>query len=104
MDIVQKRIALVGNINNPETLFAKEPEDVRAEVVKNLEAGVPLIGPECAIPLQTTIEKPPSNPRKPYKNGTGPRCKRQFRCSIFVPMLWSILELPNSPDTSLHST
>ena len=56
MDIVQKRIALVGNINNPETLFAKEPEDVKAEVVKNLDAGVPLIGPECAIPLQTTIE------------------------------------------------
>ena len=56
MDIVKERIALVGNINNPETLFAKEPEDVSAEVVKNLEAGVPLIGPECAIPLQTTIE------------------------------------------------
>ena len=56
MDIVKERIALVGNINNPETLFAKEPEDVKAEVVKNLEAGVPLIGPECAIPLQTTIE------------------------------------------------
>ena len=56
MDIVKKRIALVGNINNPETLFSKAPEDVHAEVVKNLEAGVPLIGPECAIPLQTTIE------------------------------------------------
>ena len=56
MEIVQERIALVGNINNPETLFAKEPGDVKAEVVKNLEAGVPLIGPECAIPLQTTIE------------------------------------------------
>ena len=25
---------LVGNINNPETLFSKEPEDVKAEVVK----------------------------------------------------------------------
>ena len=56
MDIIQERIALVGNINNPETLFSKEPEDVKAEVVKNLDAGVPLIGPECAIPLQTTIE------------------------------------------------
>ena len=56
MDIIQERIALVGNINNPETLFAKDPEDVNAEDLKNLEAGVPLIGPECAIPLQTTIE------------------------------------------------
>ena len=54
--IVRDRIALVGNINNPETLFAKGPETVGAEVVRNLEAGVQLIGPECAIPLQTSIE------------------------------------------------
>ncbi len=56
MDIVDGRIALVGNINNPETLFAKGPEEVRAEVIENLEAGVQMIGPECAIPLQTPIE------------------------------------------------
>jgi [methyl-Co(III) methanol-specific corrinoid protein]:coenzyme M methyltransferase len=29
---------------------------VRQEVYKNLDAGVQLVGPECAIPLQTTIE------------------------------------------------
>ncbi len=56
MEAVANRIALVGNINNPETLFAKEPEDVRQEVLGNLEAEVQLIGPECAIPLQTAIE------------------------------------------------
>ncbi|MEE2658795.1 MAG: MtaA/CmuA family methyltransferase [Candidatus Latescibacterota bacterium] len=56
MEIVNGRISLVGNINNPETLFAKGPEDVHAEVVRNLEMGVQLIGPECAIPLQTSIE------------------------------------------------
>ena len=56
MDVVKERISLVGNINNPETLFAKGPEEVCAEVTKNLEAGVQLIGPECAIPLQTAIE------------------------------------------------
>lgn len=54
--VMQKRIALVGNINNPETLFAKGPEEVRQEVYKNLDAGVELVGPECAIPLQTSIE------------------------------------------------
>ena len=48
--------ALVGNVNNPETLYARGPEAVREEVVRNLEAGVQLIGPECAIPLQTSIE------------------------------------------------
>ncbi len=63
MDVVKERISLIGNINNPETLFAKGPEEVRAEVVKNLEAGVQLIGPECAIPLQTAIENLTEIPR-----------------------------------------
>ncbi len=53
---VNGKISLVGNINNPETLFSKSPEDVRREVYANLDAGVQLVGPECAIPLQTTIE------------------------------------------------
>ena len=56
MEVVKERISLVGNINNPETLFSKGPEDVRGEVYKNLESGVQLVGPECAIPLQTAIE------------------------------------------------
>jgi MtaA/CmuA family methyltransferase len=56
MDIVGNRIGLVGNINNPETLYAKGPDAVRAEVLRALEAGVPMVGPECAIPLQTPIE------------------------------------------------
>ena len=53
---VSDRISLVGNINNPETLYSKGPEEVRDEVIKNLDAGVQLVGPECAIPLQTPIE------------------------------------------------
>ena len=56
MDVVEERISLVGNINNPETLFARGPEEVHGEVVANLDAGVQLVGPECAIPLQTAIE------------------------------------------------
>ena len=56
MEVVKERISLVGNINNPETLFAKGIDVVREEVIGNLDAGVQLIGPECAIPLQTTIE------------------------------------------------
>jgi len=56
MDIVGDRISLVGNINNPETLFSRHEEEVTEEVVKNLDAGVQLVGPECAIPLQTSIE------------------------------------------------
>jgi [methyl-Co(III) methanol-specific corrinoid protein]:coenzyme M methyltransferase len=56
MDAVQNKIALVGNINNPQTLYSKGTEDVRAEVYRALDAGVQLIAPECAIPLATKFE------------------------------------------------
>jgi MtaA/CmuA family methyltransferase len=63
MKIVKNRISLVGNINNPETLYSKGPEEVRREVYKNLEAGVQLVGPECAVPLQTQIDNLKEIPR-----------------------------------------
>jgi [methyl-Co(III) methanol-specific corrinoid protein]:coenzyme M methyltransferase len=63
VEAVDGGIALVGNINNPETLYAKGPKDVRTEVYRNLDAGVQLIAPECAIPLQTTIENLKEIPR-----------------------------------------
>ncbi len=56
MDAVEGKITLVGNVNNPETLYARGPEEVRAEVVRCLEAGVQMIAPECAIPLSTKLE------------------------------------------------
>jgi MtaA/CmuA family methyltransferase len=56
MDAVDGGIRLVGNVNNPETLFARGPEEVKAEVIANLEAGVHMVGPECACPLQTPLE------------------------------------------------
>tara|TARA_Y100000590_G_scaffold150933_1_gene173351 strand:+ start:52 stop:351 length:300 start_codon:yes stop_codon:yes gene_type:complete len=56
MDTVEGRISLVGNINNPETLYSRTPDEVRQEVTRNLNAGVQMVGPECAIPLQTPIE------------------------------------------------
>jgi [methyl-Co(III) methanol-specific corrinoid protein]:coenzyme M methyltransferase len=55
MAIMCNRIALVGNINNPVTLLRKGPEQVREEVWNCLRAGVQLIGPECAVPLQTPV-------------------------------------------------
>ena len=56
MAICKDRISLVGNVNNPETLYSKGAEAVSAEVCANLDSHVELIGPECAIPLQTPIE------------------------------------------------
>ena len=56
MDAVSDKIALIGNINNPETLYSKDTEDVKKEVFECLNAGVQLIAPECAIPLKTKAE------------------------------------------------
>ena len=54
--IVGDRIGLVGNINNPVTLYSKGPEEVREEVYKCMDAGIDMIAPECAIPLATKLE------------------------------------------------
>lgn len=56
MDIVNGRIRLVGNINNPETLYARGPKEVRKEVYACMDAGVQMVAPECAVPLATKLE------------------------------------------------
>lgn len=50
------RIALTGNINNPQTLLHGGPDDVAAEVEECLRVGIEIIGPECAVPLATPTE------------------------------------------------
>jgi [methyl-Co(III) methanol-specific corrinoid protein]:coenzyme M methyltransferase len=51
----QGKIKLAGNINNPVTLYARGPAEVRFEAQRAIDAGVHIIAPECAVPLQTTI-------------------------------------------------
>ena len=63
MEAVDGGISLVGNINNPETLFARGPEEVSEEVHRNLEQGIHMVGPECAVPLQASIENLKAIPR-----------------------------------------
>ena len=53
---VGDRMALVGNVNNPEVLYQGSPDDVRRQVRYAVEAGVDMIGPECAIPLATPLK------------------------------------------------
>lgn len=53
---VGKRICLLGNVNNAQTLFQGKPEDVRKQVRYAIEAGVDIIAPECAIPLATPMQ------------------------------------------------
>jgi [methyl-Co(III) methanol-specific corrinoid protein]:coenzyme M methyltransferase len=56
VETVGHRMSLVGNLNNPKTLFQGTPEDVYNQARYSIEAGVNIIGPECAIPLTTPME------------------------------------------------
>ena len=53
---VGSQISLVGNVNNPQVLFQGTPEDVYKQARYAIDAGVHIIGPECAIPLSTPLE------------------------------------------------
>ena len=50
------RMSLMGNVNNPEALLNGTPEEVAAQTRYAIEAGVNVVGPECAIPLRTPLE------------------------------------------------
>jgi [methyl-Co(III) methanol-specific corrinoid protein]:coenzyme M methyltransferase len=49
-------VSLVGNVNNPEVLYQGTPDDVYKQVRYAVDAGMNIIGPECAIPLSTPME------------------------------------------------
>ena len=53
---VDGRISLMGNLNNPETLLNGTADEVAEQTRYAVEAGVQVIGPECAIPLRTPLE------------------------------------------------
>lgn len=53
---VGDRMCMVGNVNNPRVLYQGTPEDVYQQVRYAVDAGVDIIGPECAIPLATPLE------------------------------------------------
>jgi len=52
MSAVDEKMLLTGCINNPKVLLNGTPEDVRKQVTEVVNAGVPLISPECAIPCR----------------------------------------------------
>ncbi len=53
---VGDKMVLIGNVNNPQALLQGAPEDVYRQARYAIEAGVEIIGPECAIPLSTPLE------------------------------------------------
>ncbi len=50
-----EELALMGGVNNPKTLASGDVEGVSREVVEALEAGIDIIGPECAVPLDAPL-------------------------------------------------
>jgi len=55
VQVVSHEISLVGNIANKDILFGGTPEDVYHQARYSMEAGVDILAPECAVPLQTSI-------------------------------------------------
>jgi [methyl-Co(III) methanol-specific corrinoid protein]:coenzyme M methyltransferase len=49
-------MSLMGGVNNPQTLFCGKPSEVEKEVREAIEAGIDIVGPECAVPLLTPLE------------------------------------------------
>ena len=53
---VGHRMSLVGCINNAQVLYQGTPDDAYKQARYAIEAGVNIIGPECAIPLATPLD------------------------------------------------
>jgi [methyl-Co(III) methanol-specific corrinoid protein]:coenzyme M methyltransferase len=51
VEIAAGRLRLVGNVNNPDTLYLGKQEQIDREVRYALAAGVAVVGPECAVPV-----------------------------------------------------
>jgi len=50
------RISLVGNVSNIQALYSGTPDLVAEQTRYALDAGVQIVGPECAVPLRTPLE------------------------------------------------
>ncbi len=49
------KLSLMGGIGNLDTLY-KTPADVRMQTREATQAGINIIGPECAVPLDVKVE------------------------------------------------
>ena len=55
VEVINRDISLVGNIANRGVLLGGTPEDVYKQACYSIEAGVDVLAPECAVPLQTPL-------------------------------------------------
>jgi [methyl-Co(III) methanol-specific corrinoid protein]:coenzyme M methyltransferase len=54
-ELAGDELSLMGGIGNLDTLY-KTPDDVRKQAKEAAEAGINIIGPECAVPLDVKVE------------------------------------------------
>jgi len=55
VQVVNREMSLIGNIANKNVLFGGTPEDVYKQARYSIGAGVDILAPECAVPLQTPL-------------------------------------------------
>ena len=54
-ELAGDRLALMGGVNDPVTLASGDVDGVRREVRAALDAGIDIIAPECAVPLDAPL-------------------------------------------------
>ena len=55
-ELAGDKLSLMGGVSNIESLYSGTREDVRRQVQDALSAGINIIGPECAVPLNANLE------------------------------------------------
>jgi [methyl-Co(III) methanol-specific corrinoid protein]:coenzyme M methyltransferase len=53
---INREMSLIGNVANKDILFGGTPEEVYKQARYGIEAGIDILAPECAVPLQTPIQ------------------------------------------------
>jgi MtaA/CmuA family methyltransferase len=49
-------IALAGGTNNPQLLLSGSEKDIIKDIEEKIKTGIEIIGPECAVPLDTPLK------------------------------------------------
>jgi len=55
VEVAKGKIALMGNVNNPEILLSGDRDEVIQACHNAINAGVNILAPECAVPLTTPL-------------------------------------------------
>jgi MtaA/CmuA family methyltransferase len=53
--IAANNIALAGGTNNPQLLLSGSENDIVKDIEQKIRTGIDIIGPECAVPLDTPL-------------------------------------------------